>query len=153
MEYPIYCPKITSTRVPKWSHVTASLSGQLTQPLKPPTWNLWQSLTWYLTFKVKLKVKGRAAEYPPRFTSVCIPKCFQTMASLPGQFTQPCLPPAIWPSRSNWRSKDGVLDIVPKLHQHLYQNDHKQQLASPGSSVRHTVVIIVTRSVQILATG
>ena len=34
------------------------------------------------------------------------------------------LRPGIWLSRSNSRSKDGVPDVIPKLHQQVYQMTH-----------------------------
>ena len=52
-----YRPEITSARVPKWLQATASLSGQLTQPLP---------LTWHAIFKVKHKAKGRLPDMVPK---------------------------------------------------------------------------------------
>ena len=53
---------------------------QLTQP--------WPS-TFYLTCKVKIKVKGRGTGYRPEITSARVPKLPRTIASLPEQFLQP----------------------------------------------------------------
>ena len=51
-----YRPAIMSARVPKWPQATASLSGQLTQPLP---------LAWHAIFKVKHQVKGRVPDIVP----------------------------------------------------------------------------------------
>ena len=42
--------------------------------------------------------------------------------------------PGILPSRLNWRSRDRVPDIVPKLSQHEYRNRPKWKLASLGTA-------------------
>ena len=43
------------------------------------------TLTLDLTFNVKFQAKWRGTGYRPEIMSACIPKCSQTIASLPGQ--------------------------------------------------------------------
>ena len=74
------------------------------------------------SLRAKFKVKARGTEYCPEITSARVRKWSPAIASLPEQLTLPWPLAGIWLWRSNSRSNDGVSDIVPKLHQYVYQN-------------------------------